>query len=372
MIRVGLLQVFVDHLLSQSESEPYPWFAWVFHEPVNHPFNIVNFLCVHLPIFKATQAALKKIPKSKLKVLENGWYARHWTPWLKTFRLYEHIWDNHLKNVGTKMVSLCHNLNHHYKKNITAPFQAKECSNCRLAVYCSTDCQKEDWDTFHKRECAHNRCYRIDRALASSWPPHHHRAFFLSLLHRGVLNWEVGVPADSILPVTSPVHSTPVLEYPHAPFTEAHKSKVERSKNLVMQWNTLYSPPKVIFNSLSALLKFTHGGVPVYRDPRWLEMYRDLLASTNGVTSRTAGGRPAIQDKRSRRPKQIEDREGRGQTRMRLALCVAFDGLYWIYVMGRFAIINEERKTRVELLNGYMKVEERDKIDEGMVSDIIE
>jgi hypothetical protein len=111
LIRAGLLEVFVDHLLSQSENTPFPWSVWVYQDPTNRPFTIVTFLCVHLPIFKATQAALEKIPALKVKMLEKGWRAQHWTPWMKTFRLYEHVWEQHLKDAETKEVSLCHNLN---------------------------------------------------------------------------------------------------------------------------------------------------------------------------------------------------------------------------------------------------------------------
>ena len=111
LIRAGLLEVFVDHLLSQSESTPFPWEVWVYQDPTNRPFTIVTFLCVHLPIFGATQAALKKIPAMKVKMLEKGWRAQHWTPWMKTFRLYEHVWEQHLKDAKNKKVSLCHNLN---------------------------------------------------------------------------------------------------------------------------------------------------------------------------------------------------------------------------------------------------------------------
>jgi hypothetical protein len=36
LIRTGLLEVFVDsHLLSRSESTPFPWSVWVYQDPTN-------------------------------------------------------------------------------------------------------------------------------------------------------------------------------------------------------------------------------------------------------------------------------------------------------------------------------------------------
>ena len=31
----------------------------------------------------------------------------------------------------------------------------KKCSRCHSVVYCSSECQREDWNAFHRRECSH-------------------------------------------------------------------------------------------------------------------------------------------------------------------------------------------------------------------------
>ncbi|KAH6886670.1 hypothetical protein BKA70DRAFT_1573859 [Coprinopsis sp. MPI-PUGE-AT-0042] len=60
--------------------------------------------------------------------------------------------------------------------------QSRLCSNCRLVLYCSVECQREDWEKRHRAECNVMRCTYRDRHQQSIRYGQHARAFHLSYI----------------------------------------------------------------------------------------------------------------------------------------------------------------------------------------------
>lgn len=42
----------------------------------------------------------------------------------------------------------------HGEKTLNS-YTPKECARCRSVIYCSRECQKEDWEEYHRYECEH-------------------------------------------------------------------------------------------------------------------------------------------------------------------------------------------------------------------------
>ncbi|KAF6748484.1 hypothetical protein DFP72DRAFT_1174139 [Ephemerocybe angulata] len=56
------------------------------------------------------------------------------------------------------------------------------CSNCRSVVYCSSQCQLEDWEARHRQECRNMRIDYIQRSGEDMSYSHSTRAFYLSII----------------------------------------------------------------------------------------------------------------------------------------------------------------------------------------------
>ncbi|TEB31144.1 hypothetical protein FA13DRAFT_480314 [Coprinellus micaceus] len=153
--------------------------------------------------------------------LASDYYDKHWGPFFESFLLYDSIWQRwFLSGCHTR---LCDSLNHHRRTHNQTVSESRECSACKTVIYCSSACQKEDWEAFHRVECPQNRVYRIDRVLDSSWVSHRDRAYLLSLLQHMVLNYEVGMRTSEQLDTPTPnLRFSTVMEYEHAPLQNHH------------------------------------------------------------------------------------------------------------------------------------------------------
>ncbi|KAF5336491.1 hypothetical protein D9611_006747 [Ephemerocybe angulata] len=351
LVNGGLLQLLLDHLLSQREGTSYPWYPWVENSPTGHPLPILASMAVYKPIRDAIGNAINAIPLAKLKTLEGRWYSQHWKPFLSDYKIYDHIW-HHQKAYG-KSVILCDNLNHHerFPPSLVQELpEARQCSGCRTVVYCSTSCQQEDWMLYHKDECLKHRVYRIAREIESAWVPHRDRSYFAGLLQHYVLNFEVGAPMETIVGRLEG-NSVLVYHYPHGwrPSTDIEKM----TKKHILEINTLSCPPRPGLLNLDTYLNVTHNGIPTYRDPRYLALYRDFQAS--------------VMDFGDGSDSDDEWMAANMVARVRLATLTAFCGVWRIYIMGRFIVVKDSKSAAVTMQGVFVKIEERAKIEEGGV-----
>jgi hypothetical protein len=64
-----------------------------------------------------------------------------------------HLCDNiSVRTASTLSVSHSHNMQC-TRRRTALPSDFKECRRCSRAIYCSEDCQREDWQRFHSSEC---------------------------------------------------------------------------------------------------------------------------------------------------------------------------------------------------------------------------
>ncbi|KAF6760887.1 hypothetical protein DFP72DRAFT_881698 [Ephemerocybe angulata] len=82
--------------------------------------------------------------------------------------------------LDTSKLDLCDNLV--CKRKVRAAKQdAMKCSGCSSVVYCSVNCQREDWNRFHREECARARADRLLRVSEQRCYRHQDRLFQLTL-----------------------------------------------------------------------------------------------------------------------------------------------------------------------------------------------
>ncbi|KAF5311337.1 hypothetical protein D9611_012628 [Ephemerocybe angulata] len=60
--------------------------------------------------------------------------------------------------------------------------KSKKCSGCSTFVYCGEACQREDWATFHSRECTSAKVDSTRRKAAREWYSHRSRAYHIALI----------------------------------------------------------------------------------------------------------------------------------------------------------------------------------------------
>jgi hypothetical protein len=113
----------------------------------------------------------------------------------------------------------------------------------------------------------------------------------------------------------------------------------------VFELNTWVSPHSETLVPVQALLNVSHGGAKVFQDPRCvcvcvcvsLTIIRDLIAS-----------RAVDESVRQSGPRK----------RTRLGVCIVYAGAYRYFLLGRCSVLRGLETTRVQLLNGFVKVVE--------------
>ncbi|TEB20708.1 hypothetical protein FA13DRAFT_202640 [Coprinellus micaceus] len=237
-------------------------------------------MCIDREICRETVEALEKIPMDKLERFSTGWYIDHWAPFVTGVFFCTNAWR---RTDEEGVVALCDNPNHHAmsSQGLLEPFvDSKQCSGCRVFVYCSPQCQRDDWQGCHRHECALTHQYRIERDLSASWLPHMHRAFFLNALHRAVLNFEVGFTPETITKSTS--DTNPVIEYSHGPCSELRAElELRQTKMSVLRIETGDGGPKAFLHTTDEFQRFAHAGVPLFGGPRYLRYIRELCDSVS-------------------------------------------------------------------------------------------
>ncbi|KAJ3537563.1 hypothetical protein NMY22_g5542 [Coprinellus aureogranulatus] len=339
----GLLETIADYLLSLPEGTEDPWYPWVGDDAkiqMGVPIPILVSMCVYRPILDATLRAKMALAEEKRNRLSAGAYRELWGAHWTTLPLYQRVWELEDAKSG---IYLCDNMRHATCIRET-PGPRKECAHCRAVVYCSEECQREDWEAFHKEECSGNRHYRITRQLGSVWVSHRYRAFLLSLLHRAVFSYEIGTHPEWIEPRYSDDGQELIYDERMMPRICAfHKARVEATKRLsVVHFNTLICPTRFHLQPISTVGSLTHRGKLTFHEDRFKAMFEEGQSVPSGLAEESGIRR-----------------------RIRLALVGIFCGSYRIHLLGRFLVTHNGAActTTVRKLNGYVKVENRREMD---------
>jgi hypothetical protein len=193
IFEAGLLKAIVHQLLSPRATLEKPFPDWLGRDPLLK----ISSLCFIPEISYALSWALSDgtISEDTFEELWTNPIARkHWRPFLRATGAYQKAYEQRLEEDSDgevydedciEVITLCDNtevstsvpssLSAHL--SIPKPqhtdtdgrhmilVDAVECSWCRVAVYCSEECQRHDWKKLHREECSHDRVYRIGSCL---------------------------------------------------------------------------------------------------------------------------------------------------------------------------------------------------------------
>ena len=186
--------------------------------------------------------------------------------------------------------------------------------------------------------------YSSDRQIATSWVSHRKRLFYLTLLHHFVMNYEIGNRPESEF---SQFRRTGSTLFYGGRLLHGHMAAEQHKRHLV-QFTMMYGPPDINHFTVKELLAANFGGKAIYDTPRWRKLFVEMEGSTKSDEGGSASGSA-----------------GGVRYRIRLATVASLAGVYRVFVTGRFVVGKSAQRTTVELLNGYVKVEENTGRDEG-------
>ncbi|KAF6753476.1 hypothetical protein DFP72DRAFT_407077 [Ephemerocybe angulata] len=183
LLHAGLLNFLLDTLARlPTGEEPFKSWQWKKRDPLERLFSTSHDLHISM----ALEAAKDEVPTSTLDAIAaNPAAAQAWTMFNENIRPYQEA----LRRLPTsgRNVPLCDSFEHTASTQGPGIDHRRKCSWCHTVVYCSERCQRQDWESFHRRECADSRYRRIEQELQNCSISHRSRYF--KLLHlESVLN----------------------------------------------------------------------------------------------------------------------------------------------------------------------------------------
>ncbi|KAF6753444.1 hypothetical protein DFP72DRAFT_1170880 [Ephemerocybe angulata] len=186
LLASGLLEIILDDLVTrragQSVEQPFSG-AWR-----EDPLDWLQRMSHYPRIGAALVDAVGAVPNATRRAVSSHPIAK------KVYTEFVHVWIStqvvHESLSGdTSPILYCDSLKHQDKESsglVRAPEESRECSWCRVTIYCSIECQKEDWHRIHRKECQQKRVYRIDRQLQDVWISQRSRRFYLARLENTI------------------------------------------------------------------------------------------------------------------------------------------------------------------------------------------
>ncbi|KAF6744021.1 hypothetical protein DFP72DRAFT_90644 [Ephemerocybe angulata] len=186
LLASGLLNIILDDLVTRragrGEAQP---FSTVWKED---PLDWLQRMAHYPRIGAALVDAVGAVPNETRRAISSHPIAKK--VYTEFARVYISTQVVHKSLSGdTSPILYCDSLKHQDRESsglVRAPEESRECSWCRVTIYCSIECQKEDWHRIHRKECRQKRVYRIDRQLQDVWISQRSRRFYLARLENRI------------------------------------------------------------------------------------------------------------------------------------------------------------------------------------------
>ncbi|KAH6899494.1 hypothetical protein BKA70DRAFT_1569390 [Coprinopsis sp. MPI-PUGE-AT-0042] len=129
-------------------------------------FNELMPYIFYPEIHELIVGAVEDLPPQAIKhLLAKNHIKADWSQWMGALEQAGHVFRQ-LKSSPSQLHRHCDNIQH-YNHQRTASVQGqdlpKTCSGCKTTLYCSVECQKEDWKARHRKECDIMRHHYLDR-----------------------------------------------------------------------------------------------------------------------------------------------------------------------------------------------------------------
>ncbi|KAF5340976.1 hypothetical protein D9611_005884 [Ephemerocybe angulata] len=176
----GLLNIIIDDLLLPSKTmDDDPFHTWYEGNPL---IQLVGMS--HNPdILDALYSAIESLSETVLETINGNPLAReHWGRFKAATSIHREVYELVLNSDQQTGVCDCLCECEGKGKGRNTGSISKKCSWCHTVVYCGPDCQRQDWDAFHKSECKGNRYYRINLQNQGGWISHSAQNIYLGIL----------------------------------------------------------------------------------------------------------------------------------------------------------------------------------------------
>ncbi|KAF6753411.1 hypothetical protein DFP72DRAFT_1046564 [Ephemerocybe angulata] len=199
LLNAGLLNIIAFSLLfPRSAGNGTPFDTWDSGTD-GDPLHSLIRLAHHPRVTGALQSAITSLSDEVQAMLDED--KDYGKPFLRAFWFYDFALQN-LQNPGS--YDLCDSVEHLESLNLEDDDKhMKACSGCHTTVYCSRECQRSDWEAFHKAECLQNRERRIYEKLYGprifSYRARKFKLLYLQLLLEYRLFLNNGVRGDPVL-----------------------------------------------------------------------------------------------------------------------------------------------------------------------------
>ncbi|KAJ3528930.1 hypothetical protein NMY22_g9204 [Coprinellus aureogranulatus] len=183
LLGAGLLRIIVEDYLTEK-SEPST--RWHDRDPLQDLLRVAH----HPKVFSALYTALQEIRTSRTiqdrleHVIEEGGDQTALARYLAFEACLEVHEEFHLlANTRTDPHVLCECLDHYEIAGTAESPQSYQCSRCHTVTYCSEECQKSDWEMYHREEaCPGYRLKRINLETYGLWLSPRERMRYLQFL----------------------------------------------------------------------------------------------------------------------------------------------------------------------------------------------
>ncbi|TEB30864.1 hypothetical protein FA13DRAFT_1733279 [Coprinellus micaceus] len=139
-------------------------------------------------------------------------------------------------------------------------FTPKQCSGCRTVVYCSLECQRQDWETFHKFECPSSRAHRFQLQLSGFQMGHQTRMFYLRNLASIV---------TSLTTIKRP------HEHQHCCEPEVNPAYLPDARDMPLKWSTIEADDILTWADETLIPENAPSPIPIFDDARSRAMVDD-------------------------------------------------------------------------------------------------
>ncbi|KAF6753406.1 hypothetical protein DFP72DRAFT_901614 [Ephemerocybe angulata] len=190
LLEAGLVETLINDLLPpRGEGKEGKVFEeWTFHCPDMSPLKALMYASYDPHIANALHIAIMAIPHQQM----NSTAYDIWQPFFDSFGPHRDA----LRRLPNDHIPLCDSLKHPSitkADGLVVGGASKECSGCHTTVYCSTECQREDWSSLHREECIRSRVDHIDRQLKGSSISHRTRLYNIlhleAVMHQVASQW---------------------------------------------------------------------------------------------------------------------------------------------------------------------------------------
>ncbi|KAF5341114.1 hypothetical protein D9611_005877 [Ephemerocybe angulata] len=187
LLEAGLIETLLNDLLSPrlegKEEKVFEEFTFQFDTMT--PLKALTYASYDPRISNALHIAIMAIPPQQM----NHTAYNIWKPFVDSCGWHRDA----LRRLPNDHIPLCDSLQHPSTSKADGLGASKECSGCHTTVYCSTDCQREDWSSLHREECTRSRVELIDHQLKGSSISHRTRLYNIlhleAIMHQAASQW---------------------------------------------------------------------------------------------------------------------------------------------------------------------------------------